>query len=78
MKAIALIELPDDTDLNDVEIRYAVQDLYGMPIVAEVEGKKLRPMPEQYCISNNPEMTSTDMYFLGWNKCIKKIMGETE
>ncbi len=47
MRTILVIELEDDVNLNDVKIRYAIQDKYGMPIKAEVNGCPLKPLPQK-------------------------------
>lgn len=70
MKAILVIELEDDVNLNDIEIRYVIQDKYGMPIKAEVDGCPLRPLPEKYDIGKMREQK-------GWNACLDEITGES-
>lgn len=72
MKTVLLVELDDDINLDDVEIRYAVQDKYGLPVKAEVDGVKLRPLPEQMLWGHTAD------FIEGYNACLDEIMGETE
>lgn len=44
MKAVLVIELEDDVNLNDIEIRYVIQDKYGIPVKEEVDGRPLKPL----------------------------------
>ena len=86
MKAILAIELKDDVNLNDIEIRYVIQDKYGTPIKAEVDGCPLRPLPER----KHPDGEATihtgvsyeqgyiDGHEHGWDACLYEITGETE
>ena len=75
MKAILVIELDDDVNLEEVEIRYAIQDMYGMPVKAEVDGCPLKPMPHSKQMENR---WFSDDYSKGWNDCLEEILGETE
>lgn len=78
MKAILVIELDDDVNLEEVEIRYAIQDMYGMPVKAEVDGCPLKPLPQK---QEHREGLCSD-YILGfedgWNDCLEEITGETQ
>ena len=86
MKAILVIDLEDDTNLNNVFVRYVVQDIYGQPIKAEVGGSKLKPMPEklkhwQYADLYkrwNISDKQINAEVFGYNKCIDEITGENE
>lgn len=84
MKAILVIDLEDDVNLNDVEIRYAIQNMYGMPVKAEVNGCPLKPMPtkittatlselEQERTELLTEMASLKAYADGWNACLEEL-----
>ena len=72
MKTVLVVELEDDVNLDDVEIRYAVQDKYGLPEKAEVDGVKLRPLPEQMLWGH------TSDFIEGYNACLDEITGETD
>ena len=76
MKAILIIELEDDVNLNDVEIRYVIQDRYGMPVKAEVDGYPLKPLPSRKNNDESVMVGSLQMdigYILGWNECLEEI-----
>ena len=64
MKAILVIELDDDVNLEEVEIRYAIQDMYGIPAKAEVDGCPLKPLPN--AINERGKWISEE-YQKGWN-----------
>ena len=68
MKAILVLELADDVNLNEIEIRYLILNKYGMVIKADADGCPIKPMPK---------MLNAWDYQQGWNDCIKEIMGET-
>ena len=36
---------------------------------------ELVEVPEKYCVSDDYEVTPTDMWVMGWNKCIDIIWG---
>jgi len=36
---------------------------------------ELVDVPEKYCLSDEIEVTPTDMWVMGWNKCIDIIWG---
>lgn len=79
MKAILVIDLNDDVNLEDVEISYVIQDKYGMPVKAEVDGCPLKPMPQPREMTNadssNPWI---DENAIGFNECLAEILGEEE
>lgn len=76
MKAVLVVELDDDINLDDVEIRYAIQNMYGMPIKAEVDGARLRPLPKKKAVAMT--MYENHEYKQGFNACLDEITGETE
>lgn len=73
MNAVLIVELDDDINLEDVEINYIVQDKYGNPIKAEVDGVKLRPLP----IPKDERITDIRSYSLGWLDCLYTMRGVT-
>lgn len=80
MKAVLVIELDDDVNLEEVEIRYAIQDMYGMPVKAEVDGCPLKPLPKEediYEVGMDEEDTKAKQQWnKGWNACLKEITDE--
>lgn len=80
MNAVLIVELDDDVNLEDVEINYIVQDKYGNPIKAEVDGVKLRPLPKYMHMGLDNELEEI-IFQMGFNTClneIKEALGETE
>lgn len=79
MKAILVIEIDNTVNLDDVEIRYAIQDMYGLPVKAEVEGCKLKPMPKKI-IETESDKTYWECpeFYDGYNVCIDEILGGAE
>ena len=72
MKAILVINLNEDVKLDDLEISYVIQDKFGTVVEAEVDGVKLKPIPEEddeICIKS---------YLLGFNACLYELSGEEE
>lgn len=92
MKAILVIDLDedvlvDDVKLDELEIVYVIQDMYGNPVKAEVDGVKLKPMPEKVTIEEdgfayhrigNVKVIRNEVWSTGYNDCIDEILGETE
>lgn len=81
MKAVLVIDLDDDVNLDEVEIRYAIQDEYGMPVKAEVDGCHLKPLPPKLDANDWHRMFSglfseREAKGHGWNACLKEITGE--
>lgn len=71
MKAVLVIDLPDDINVDDVGITYIVQQWNGLLVKAQVEHVPLKPLPEPM-----PEvaMTIQDIsYAMGWNECLEMI-----
>ena len=71
MKAILVIDLGDNVNLDEVEICYVIQDKYGMPVKVEVDGCPLKPMPSPMPKDNSNEVNLG--FELGWNACLEDI-----
>ena len=70
MKAILVLELADDVNLNEIEIRYLILNKYGMVIKADADGCPIKPMPSKKQIE---ERWHSEDYSIGWNDCIEEI-----
>ena len=66
MKAILVIDIPDDFETKTATAIVYVKDGKGEGVTAMCT---LKPMPK---------MLNAWDYQQGWNDCIKEIMGETE
>lgn len=80
MKAILVIEMPDDVDIDKVRIGgdgniYFMRDGEKASIVGNI--RNIKPMPQRI-----EQGYPTDDYTIGkadgWNACLKEITGETE
>lgn len=69
MKAVLVIDLNDDVNLEEAEIRYAIHDKYGMPIKTEVDGCHLKQLPQK----KNTDFHPNIVYANGWNDCLEEI-----
>ena len=73
MKAVLVIDIPDDVEIEDREIEYSVKEQVMLTQVAK--GKtKLKPMPKKAVLYPALE----EPYWDGWNACLEEITGETE
>lgn len=77
MKAILIVDI-EDTNLNECEISYVIQDRNGTVLGADT-GEKLKPLPnkkEPYITSySKGEIYAED---IGYNKAIDEILGDSE
>lgn len=71
MKAILVIDLPNDTKAEDVCITYIVQDWYGMLVKAQVESVPLKSLPKKKPKYDRRGWTAD--YKQGWNDCLEQI-----
>ena len=85
MKALIVIDMPDDAKLDEWfakiqldRLRVPISEMYGV-IFDEMKVLNfvpLRPMPEKMRTDSND--IEEDSYFQGWNECLDAIVGETE
>ena len=80
MKAILVIDLPNDVKIEDVGITYIVQEWNGILVKAQVEHIPLKPMPEKYEVkkaSIKDKGREEKMWVLGtangWNACLEEL-----
>ena len=73
MKAILVIDLPDNLNKAIEDIRVDIKaNLYGNEIL-DWRNQRIKPMPEKMgeykdqCLNN---------YALGWNACIDELVGD--
>lgn len=92
MKAIAIVELPDDVfddeSWGDGEwmiddegaIRYKEDNAWLHYKDIDIDGIELRPMPEKMDVEKTRKLYGDDQATcaIGYNVCIKDILGETE
>lgn len=75
MKAILLIDIPDDYIGSVISV-----NLYGRNnrVIHEIHTNELRPLPDE--IKVNPHKMSLHGidYAIGWNDCLDEITGEKE
>lgn len=87
MKAVLVIDLDDDVNLDEWSAVKVIVDRIKVPYEEMLKGitfdesktfkfVPLKPMPQKTSTRNNP-LFSAD-YSKGWNDCIKEITGETE
>ena len=79
MKAILLIDVPDDIFIEDCVIDYKVQELVRLNMVTGGV-KRLRPLPQYRYTVEDTGLSLTDQILIqsGWNDCLDEITGETE
>ena len=78
MKAILVIDIPDDVFIDDCRIEFRViENVMEMCVADGV--KRLKPMPkrkEYQAIGNDYAVIKTVDY--GYNKCLDEILGDKE
>lgn len=92
MKAILLIDVPDDTEF-DKDYRLTgllLANEYAENVGIEFKDARLKPMPQKLAenfgnntptntyIMNGTERQYLDMFAVGYNKCIDEILGAEE
>ena len=91
MKAILIIDIPDDYDEYGSGDWYVVSDNDDLKIVYEEDGSlmhykyieddiaELKPMPSKKGKYGELNHYDTDIHYeIGWNDCINEILGESE
>lgn len=72
MKAILVVDIPDDVEIEDCEIEYSVKEQVMLTQVAK--GKtKLKPMPRHKITELNSASDYNIGYNDGWNMCCGEI-----
>ena len=77
MKAMLVIELNDDVELDYTHIGYVVQDKYGSVVASDLfehSFATLKPIPKKYQLTTE----KGNRYAVGYNDCIDEILGEEE
>ena len=78
MKAVLVIDMPNEAKIEEYRITYVVYHLQGCGKGVQGVGASLRPLPEKMI----PEMVMGNKFaegcVQGWNDCIDEITGETE
>lgn len=79
MKAVLVIDIPNELDVNDLLIDYCVHTKGEYKQIRKGGNYSLKPMPEKLKLRIQREwITDYDRYEIGYNACIEEIMGETE
>ena len=76
MKAILVVDIPDDVEIEDCEIEYSVKEQVMLMQVAK--GKtKLKPMPQKKWVAEGfdriMENNKEHLMSLGWNDCLEEL-----
>ena len=82
MKAILLIDVPDNTDF-DKDYRLTgllLANEYAENVGIEFKDARLKPMPEKKNTDSSLKYTNEPMQYRreGYNQCIDEILGEEE
>ena len=89
MKAMAIVELPDDAFDDEAwgdgkwiiddegAIRYKEDDAWMHYKNIDVDGIELRPLPEMVKVSDDAYVSDYLDFDLGWNACLDEITGES-
>ena len=75
MKAVLVIDVPNELDVNDLLIDYCVHTKGEYKSIRKGGNHPLKPLPQKV------EMDFNEYYegmADGWNACIDEILGETE
>jgi len=78
MKAILVMEIPNDLDISKVRIGgdgniYFMRDGEKASIVGNI--RNIKPMPQKM---NLVDAFKMEEFARGWNDCLEQILGETE
>lgn len=72
MKAILVIDMPNELDVNDLLIDYCVHTKGEYKLIRKGGNYSLKPIPD---CQDVPETISNDVaYIIGWNDCIAEIL----
>lgn len=82
MKAVLVLDIPDDIDISQLRIGgdgniYYIRDGERANIVGNI--KNIKPLPQKLKLRIQREwITDYDRYEIGYNACLDKITGETK
>lgn len=82
MKAVLVLDIPNDIDISKVKIGgdgniYYIRDGERASIVGNI--KNIKPLPQKLKLRIQREwITDYDRYEIGYNACLDKITGETK
>lgn len=71
MKAVFVIDIPNDLDVDDLLIDYCVHTKGEYKTIRKGGNHPLKPLPQRYDEDLMREQK-------GWNRCLDEILGETE
>ena len=72
MKALILINVPEDKDIDDLHIDFKLYE--GDTCLIREYGAPLAPLPEKK--EPNGTYYGWNMMVQGWNECLDEILGE--
>ena len=80
MKAVLVIDIPNELDVNDLLIDYCVHTKGEYKTIRKGGNHPIKPMPERKDEGSvlKPLPFEVYMYRYGFNECLDEIMGETE
>lgn len=73
MKAIVVIDLPDDFDINTTCV---AMDIVDKNDNWTTTAAKVRPIPSEYCVFNKDDQYDNERYYYGYNKAIRDCVGD--
>ena len=76
MKALLVVDIDDDVNIEDIGITYIIQHWSGLLVKAQVESVPLKPLPKKRKEIN--DLTVEAYVNDAWNACINEILGEEE
>lgn len=74
MKAILVVDIPDDVEIEDCEIEYSVKEQVMLTQVAKGKNR-LKPMPQKESEKHREQIEDWTglAYSQGWNACIEEL-----
>ena len=77
MKAILVVDLPNDIFIDDCRIEFRViENVMEMCVADGI--KRLKPLPKMVKVFDDAYVSDYLDFDLGWNDCLNKILGEEE
>ena len=77
MKAVFVIDVPNELDVNDLLIDYCVHTKGEYKTIRKGGSHPLKPLPSFKAVDLN-DTRDVVMFCHGWNTCLAEITGETE
>jgi len=79
MKAVFVIDVPNELDVNDLLIDYCVHTKGEYKTIRKGGNHHLKPLPKKLKLRVQREwLGDYDRYEIGYNACLEDITGETE